>query len=69
MMSKEILWESIRIFLRSNRQIGETNTDLVYRACNDCNMFSRLCSIDTSAYSNPTLLRSYLTTDEFIKSI
>lgn len=65
----QILWESIRNFLRINRGIGESNQDLVIRVCNDSTLFSRICDIDNHIYSSPSMLKSVLLTEEFIKSI
>jgi hypothetical protein len=65
----QISWESIRNFLRINRGIGESNQDLVIRVCNDGTLFSRICDIDNHIYSSPSMLKSVLLTEEFIKSI
>ena len=65
----QISWESIRNFLRINREIGESNQDLVIRVCNDGTLFSRICDIDNHIYSSPSMLKSVLLTEEFIKSI
>ena len=54
----QISWESIRNFLRINRMAGESNMDLVHRVCNN-NTF----------YSSPSMLKSVIMTEEFIKSI
>lgn len=65
----QILWESIRNFLRVNRGIGESNEALVSRVCNNDVLFSRICDIDNHIYSSPSMLKSVIMTDEFIKSI
>ena len=65
----QISWESIRNFLRINRGIGESNQDLVIRVCNDGTLFSRICDIDNHIYSSPSMLKSVMLTEEFIKSI
>lgn len=65
----QISWESIRNFLRINRGIGESNQDLVIRVCNNGTLFSRICDIDNHIYSSPSMLKSVLLTEEFIKSI
>jgi len=65
----QISWESIRNFLRINRGVGESNQDLVIRVCNDGTLFSRICDIDNHIYSSPSMLKSVLLTEEFIKSI
>lgn len=65
----QISWESIRNFLRINRGVGESNHDLVARVCNDGTLFSRICDIDNHIYSSPSMLKSVLLTEEFIKSI
>lgn len=67
--SLQISWESIRNFLRINRVSGESNHDLIYRVCNDYTLFSRICDIDNHMYSSPTMLKSVMMTEEFIKSI
>lgn len=65
----QILWESIRNFLRVNRGLGESNEALVSRVCNNGVLFSRICDIDNHIYSSPSMLKSVIMTDEFIKSI
>nr|DAG06066.1 MAG TPA: hypothetical protein [Myoviridae sp. ctkfK18] len=55
--------------MRINRGIGESNQDLVIRVCNDGTLFSRICDIDNHIYSSPSMLKSVLLTEEFIKSI
>jgi hypothetical protein len=65
----QILWESIRNFLRVNRGLGESNEALVSRVCNNDVLFSRICDIDNHIYSSPSMLKSVIMTDEFIKSI
>lgn len=65
----QILWESIRNFLRVNRGLGESNEALVSRICNNDVLFSRICDIDNHIYSSPSMLKSVIMTDEFIKSI
>lgn len=65
----QISWESIRNFLRINRGLGESNQDLVFRVCNDGTLFSRICDIDNHIYSSPSMLKSVIMTEEFIKSI
>lgn len=65
----QILWESIRNFLRVNRGLGESNEALVFRVCNNDVLFSRICDIDNHIYSSPSMLKSVIMTDEFIKSI
>lgn len=65
----QISWESIRNFLRTHRGVGESNHDLVIRVCNDNTLFSRVCDIDNHIYSSPSMLKSVIMTEEFIKSI
>ena len=65
----QILWESIRNFLRVNRVLGESNEALVSRVCSNDVLFSRICDIDNHIYSSPSMLKSVIMTDEFIKSI
>lgn len=65
----QISWESIRNFLRINRMAGESNMNLVHRVCNNNTLFSRICDIDNHIYSSPSMLKSVIMTEEFIKSI